>query len=279
MALEPLIPILIPATFVLYLVIERRFPGRPQPRVKGWLAKGILFFVLAGVMNAALPGLIVGAIGGAHIVDLSALGLIAGAVVSLLAGDLVGYWIHRCMHHFAPVWRWTHQMHHSAERVDIAGASYAHPIDNFVQGTVNIAAVVALGLSPGAAAVAGYLSFFVGMFQHMNIRTPQWLGYVIQRPEAHAVHHTRGVHAYNYGNFMLWDLLFGTFRNPATFPAGPSGFWDGASRKMGAMLIGRDVGEPGPVPAGVVRAPSPGHRAATFGGPPLAAEVTCFDIL
>ena len=30
------------------------------------------------------------------------------------------------------------------------------------------------------------------------------------------------------------------------------------------------------MPAGVVRAPSPGHRAATFGGPPLATEVTVF---
>ena len=85
---------------------------------------------------------------------------------------------------------------------------------------MNIVAVLVLGLSPGAAALAGYISFFVGVFQHMNVRTPQWLGFVIQRPEAHAVHHTRGVHAYNYGNFMLWDILFGTFRNPATFAAG-----------------------------------------------------------
>jgi hypothetical protein len=43
---------------------------------------------------------------------------------------------------------------------------------------------------------------------------------------------------------MLWDVVFGTFRNPTTFINQPLGFWDGASRKMGAMLIGRDVGEP-----------------------------------
>ena len=47
------------------------------------------------------------------------------------------------------------------------------------------------------------------------IRTPRWFGFIIQRPEAHAVHHARGVHAYNYGNVMLWDILLGTFRNPS----------------------------------------------------------------
>jgi sterol desaturase/sphingolipid hydroxylase (fatty acid hydroxylase superfamily) len=80
------------------------------------------------------------------------------------------------------------------------------------------------------------------MFQHWNVRTPQWVGWIIQRPEAHALHHARGIHAYNYGNFMLWDILFGTFRNPAAF-TDPLGFWDGASGKLGSMLIGRDVGE------------------------------------
>ena len=58
-----------------------------------------------------------------------------------------------------------------------------------------------------------------------------------------AVHHARGIHAYNYGNFPLWDVLFGTFRNPATFPQ-EAGFWDGASARVGAMLLGRDVSAP-----------------------------------
>jgi hypothetical protein len=56
------------------------------------------------------------------------------------------------------------------------------------------------------------------------------------------VHHARGVHAYNYGNLAICDLLFGTLRNPEAF-ADEQGFWDGASAKVGAMLIGRDVGQ------------------------------------
>ncbi len=72
-----------------------------------------------------------------------------------------------------------------------------------------------LGLDPVAAAATGYIAAFYGYFQHMNIRTPRWLGFIIQRPEAHCVHHQRDVHAYNYGDLPVWDMLFGTFRNPA----------------------------------------------------------------
>ena len=62
------------------------------------------------------------------------------------------------------------------------------------------------------------------------------------RPEAHGLHHERGIHAYNYASFPVWDMLFGTFRNPEDFPE-HYGFWQGASSKLGAMLIGRDVAE------------------------------------
>lgn len=64
------------------------------------------------------------------------------------------------------------------------------------------------------------------MFQHANIRTPRWLGYLIQRPESHAVHHGRGIHRYNYADLPLWDIIFGTFRNPET-ATGEVGFYRG----------------------------------------------------
>jgi sterol desaturase/sphingolipid hydroxylase (fatty acid hydroxylase superfamily) len=236
-----ILSILIPLTFVVMLVTERVFPGREQPKVRGWVFKGIVFFVLMGAMASVIPALAARLIG-THMLNLRALGSVCGGIIGFAAADIASYGIHRLIHNVPFLWRW-HQMHHSAERVDVPGSAYGHPLDNFVQGFVNVAAVLALGLSPSAAALAGYLSFFVGAFQHMNVRTPQWVGFIIQRPEAHAVHHTRGVHAYNYGNFMFWDVLFGTFRNPSHF-AGPSGFWDGASSKLGALLIGRDVVEP-----------------------------------
>jgi sterol desaturase/sphingolipid hydroxylase (fatty acid hydroxylase superfamily) len=100
--------------------------------------------------------------------------------------------------------------------------------------------VIVLGLDPLAAALTGYLFSFYGLFQHWNIRTPQWLGYFIQRPESHCVHHRMGVHFYNLSDLPLWDIVFGTFRNPKQY-LGECGFEDAGDRRMGAMLAFEDV--------------------------------------
>jgi hypothetical protein len=51
------------------------------------------------------------------------------------------------------------------------------------------------------------------------------------------------VHQHNFSDLPLWDMIFGTFENPATFD-GEAGFYDGASRRIGSMLLGRDVTSP-----------------------------------
>lgn len=70
-----------------------------------------------------------------------------------------------------------------------------------------------------------------------KVRTPVWFGYLIQRPEAHCEYHRLGVHAYNYGDLPLWDLVF---RNPVRFE-GRCGFEAPADRHLLAMLAWRDV--------------------------------------
>ena len=107
----------------------------------------------------------------------------------------------------------------------------------------SLSLVLLVGVSGEAALIANVVAFFCAVFQHANVKTPEWLGYIIQRPENHSVHHQRGVHAHNYGDIALWDMVFGTFRNPKDFPA-EAGYYDGASARVGAMLIGRDVTEP-----------------------------------
>jgi sterol desaturase/sphingolipid hydroxylase (fatty acid hydroxylase superfamily) len=241
--MESLLGIVIPASFVLALVFERLFPARALPKVKGWLGKGLVFFAFTGAVNAVVPALVAKVVGGRAPLDLARLGTIAGAVVGFVASDLVGYWLHRTMHRTPVLWRWMHQMHHSAERMDLAGMSYGHPFDTFATFGLTGLGVALLGLSPEAAALAGFLGYATAVFQHANVRTPRFLGVVLPRPEMHALHHARGVHAYNYASFPIWDMLFGTYRNPAGFPEA-YGFWDGASARMGAMLVGRDVAEP-----------------------------------
>jgi sterol desaturase/sphingolipid hydroxylase (fatty acid hydroxylase superfamily) len=238
--METIIGIAIPASFVLALIFERLFPARPLPKVRGWLWKGLAFFTFTGVVNAVVPALVATVVGDHAPLHLSGLGIAAGALVGFLVADFVSYWVHRVMHRVPAIWRWTHQMHHSAERMDLAGMSYSHPFDTFLVFGLTGLATGLLGLSPAAGALAGFLGYATAVVQHSNIRTPRWLGYLIMRPEQHGLHHERGVHAYNYGSFSLWDLMFGTFRNPAAFPE-KYGFWDGASARMGRMLVGRDV--------------------------------------
>ena len=90
---------------------------------------------------------------------------------------------------------------------------------------------------PAAAAfiAVGALDLFV----HADMRTPRWLGYLVQRPEMHTVHHQRGHHAQNYG-LPLWDLLFGTWHNPED-RVQDLGFDPERASRVRDMLLGRDV--------------------------------------
>jgi sterol desaturase/sphingolipid hydroxylase (fatty acid hydroxylase superfamily) len=241
--MEAVLTLLIPVTFFAFLLLERLFPARQLPRVRGWFAKGLVFFVIGGIANTLIPMGAAAFVGPHSPVDLSGLGTVVGAVVAYLASDFALYVTHRLLHRVDVLWRWAHQMHHSAERLDIMGSNYFHPLDLVALGGSTSLVVSLLGVTADAAALAGFAMFVMPTFAHLNVRTPQWLGWIIQRPEAHSVHHARGIHAYNYGGVMLWDILFGTFRNPATFHD-PQGFWDGASAEVGAMLVGRDVSEP-----------------------------------
>jgi sterol desaturase/sphingolipid hydroxylase (fatty acid hydroxylase superfamily) len=241
--METILALLTPVAFAGFLVIEWLAPARPLPHVRGWFWKGLLFFFIGGAANTLFPMLTTSWVGARSPVNLSSLGTLLGALIAYLVSDFVLYLTHRLLHNVSFLWRWTHQLHHSAERIDIAGSNYFHPFDLIALGGSTSLAVSLLGVTADAAALAGFALFLTTTFAHLNVRTPQWLGWIIQRPEAHSVHHARGVHAYNYGTFMLWDILFGTFRNPATFND-PQGFWNGASAKIGPMLIGRDVSEP-----------------------------------
>jgi sterol desaturase/sphingolipid hydroxylase (fatty acid hydroxylase superfamily) len=243
--MELLLGLTPPVVFALVLVLERLFPARPLPEVRGWLLKGWLFFIFTGLVNGVVPALLASALGDRTLFHLGAVSVVPGALLGYVVADFFGYWCHRAMHTLPSLWRWTHQMHHSAERMDLAGLSYTHPFDTLLSFTLTGLATALLGLSPLAAAMAGMLGFASAVVQHMNIRTPHWMGWFLMRPEQHGLHHARNVHAYNYGNVPLWDVLFGTYRNPRSFPE-RYGFWDGASNRIGAMLLGRDVGEPLP---------------------------------
>jgi sterol desaturase/sphingolipid hydroxylase (fatty acid hydroxylase superfamily) len=238
--MEAIIPVVIFAAFIVYEALR---PARKLQRVTWWQLKGLVFFLVAGVITTVIPFALADVAAKVALLDLSGLGTLAGAAVGYVVFQLAAYWWHRALHTSPLLWRWAHQMHHSAERIDVWGAFLFHPFDLAAFTVLPIAVFSLLGLSPGAAALAGIYGLFASVFQHANIRTPRWLGYIMQRPEGHGVHHQRGVHAYNYSDLPLWDIVFGTFRNPAVWME-QGGFYDGGSKRTGAILLGRDITTP-----------------------------------
>jgi sterol desaturase/sphingolipid hydroxylase (fatty acid hydroxylase superfamily) len=240
-----LVGLLVPVTYLLMLAVELRWPARTFPVRRGWRWLGVAFLVLIGTAGAVVPMLLPMEWMAAHRwIDGTRLGVVGGTALGWLVLSALAYVWHRAAHKFSPLWRFGHQVHHGPQRVDISGSTLFHPAEMVVQVLMQLfVTVIVLGLDPLAASLVGYVAAFYGMFQHWNVRTPQWLGYVIQRPEAHCVHHRQGMHAWNYGDLPLWDLLMGTFRNPREF-RGECGFEAPADRRLGAMLAWRDVNAP-----------------------------------
>ena len=220
-------------------LLEVVLRGRRFPPITHWRLQGTAFTLLYFGLATYAPLFWDGWLGNNRLFAADTLPLWAQIIGGFFALELGVYVWHRTMHNTPFLWRWFHQMHHSPERVDIWGALYFHPFDSIGWAFLgSLALVLGFGVSADAAIVINVIATFYGMFQHLNVRTPHWLGYFIQRPESHSAHHERGVHARNYSDLPFWDIVFGTFHNPKEF-TGEVGFYEGGSKKLGPLLAGR----------------------------------------
>ena len=225
--------------FAGFAVLELLLVGRKFPAVTHWRLQGLAFTLLYFAVATYAPLFWDGWLGEHRFFAADTLPLWAQIAGGFLLLELGIYAWHRTMHNVDFLWRWFHQMHHSPERVDIWGALYFHPFDSVGWAFLSsLALVLGFGVSAEAAIVINVVATFYGLFQHLNVRTPHWLGYIIQRPESHSGHHERGIHARNYSDLPLWDMIFGTFHNPKTFD-GEVGFHEGGSKKVVPLLLGR----------------------------------------
>lgn len=242
MKTEDILSVLVPVTYFVFLGIEQFVEGREFPKIKFWESIGVLFVIMLLSINAVLPSLLpVEWIASHSLFDGTKLGILGGILGGFLVLTFVSFVFHYTQHQVDFLWRWTHQIHHSPERVDISATVFTHPFEAIINVLLSLfVTVFLLGLDGLAAAWIGYVGAFLAMFAHFNIHTPQWLGYIIQRPESHCYHHEPGAARYNFADIPLWDILFGTFKNPAKYDA-PVGFEPKAARRVFSMLIGRDV--------------------------------------
>ena len=237
--MTPILIILLATVF--FFLLERILPGRELPEAPGWFAR-------AALMNACQLGIVVLAgMGWERWMQRWSLFHIASSVPSLLQG-LVGwfigtfvfYWWHRVRHDVDVLWRVCHQVHHSPSRIELLTAFYKHPVEIAADSMIASALLFSvLGASPEAGAWFNVFAVLGEYFYHSNLRTPHWMGYFLQRPEHHSIHHELDVHGFNYGDITWWDRLFGTFKDTDTF-AEQCGFPDGHERYLGQMLLFRD---------------------------------------
>lgn len=223
------------------IAAERFWPGSSQPQTHLWLTRAMastaiqtaIVFLAASTWDPWLGNL--------SLLPGDRLGTIGGAAVGYLIITFGYYWWHRARHEIPLLWRWLHQIHHSPARLELIATFYKHPLEILVNSVLNAMILhVLVGITPFATSIAVALAAIAELFYHWNIRTPHWLGYFIQRPESHRVHHRYAYHRNNYSDLPIWDIVFGTFENPRSSPQ-RCGFSLHQELKVCAMLTGRNV--------------------------------------
>jgi sterol desaturase/sphingolipid hydroxylase (fatty acid hydroxylase superfamily) len=159
--------------YLLLLVIEARHPARAFSAVQNWRITGALFFVMVLIVGSLVPLLIpVQWLQQHSLLNLSELDLWA-LPAGWLAVTFAGYWQHRALHRFDWLWLGAHQLHHSPDRVDLAGAYFTHPLEIVLKvSSSTLISSLVLGLSPLATALVGVWVALTSIFQHSNIHTP-----------------------------------------------------------------------------------------------------------
>jgi sterol desaturase/sphingolipid hydroxylase (fatty acid hydroxylase superfamily) len=237
--LDP-ISLIVLSMYGALMLWETVLPGRKLPKVPGWRLRGLASFTSYFFLSSYLPLLWDGWLAAHRLLDSSVLGTFGGTVVGLLVYETGAWFWHRAMHRFEPLWR-MHQTHHSAERLDSFGAFWFHPLD-MVGWTAlaSVSLVLLVGVTPAAATNILLITTWMAVFQHTNVKTPRWLGYLVQRPESHTVHHARWMHRSNYSDLPFVDIVFGTFENPKGYEH-ETGLYPGASSRLWDLLTLRDV--------------------------------------
>jgi sterol desaturase/sphingolipid hydroxylase (fatty acid hydroxylase superfamily) len=230
-----------------FFVVERLWPANALPRVRAWWPRVIFVNVIqVGII------LLAGLTWDRWLQDVSIFslreafgesrgGLLAQGLIAYFVSTFVYYWWHRWRHESKFFWRLCHQLHHSPARIELVTSFYKHPVEITLNSLLSAGILYTLlGCSPVAGAVYTFLTAVAEYFYHWNIRTPHWLGRLVQRPESHRVHHQFNHHTHNYADLPLWDALFGTYRNPLTSPS-RCGYEDWREDRFDDILAFRDV--------------------------------------
>ncbi len=224
------------------IVVERLWPAMELPKDRAWWARVILVnLIQLGIVIVA------GLTWDRWLQAVSLLNLrehlndFWQASIAYLVSTFIYYWWHRLRHESRLFWLLCHQLHHSPRRIEIVTSFYKHPVEITMNSLLSASIVyVLLGCTVQAGVFYTLMTAVAEFFYHWNITTPHWLGFIIQRPEAHRVHHQYHHHTNNFADLPIFDIMFGTFQNPRRFEH-TCGYDDWREDRFEDLLAFRDV--------------------------------------
>lgn len=128
--------------------------------------------------------------------------------------DFCYYWLHRLGHERNVLWA-AHSVHHQSEEYNLTTA-LRQTSSGFIFSWLFYLPLALLGVPPLVFITVASLNLLYQFWVHTrHIPKLGWLEWVLITPSNHRVHHAQNP-AYldrNYGGvFILWDRLFGTFK-------------------------------------------------------------------
>ena len=205
--------------FVLMMAMEflwGRYSGRQTYRLNDTinsLSMGLLSRVV-DLLRLGFAGVVLGGL-------VSLLGVTPIAtdsawvwVIAFIAYDCCYYWKHRFGHEWRILWA-SHVAHHQSEEFNLSTALRQTGTDYI--GFVFYLPLYVAGLPVEVVVTVGSLNLIYQFWVHTeHVRRLGPLEWILVTPSNHRVHHARNPEYIdrNYGGvFILWDRLFGTFKD------------------------------------------------------------------
>ncbi len=213
--------------YTLGLVLQFVMPKYKRPLERGEFATDVVsnsFMFLMGGLQNLMVTLFFGLASSSLLIHfgllspsfgLANLPMWAQIVCGMLIFDFMFYTTHRLAHTVPALWR-LHSIHHSAHRVTLMNAYRVHPLDVVVRRFIPVFVLLQSGISQDAFVAVAVIGSVLATITHLNIDLKHGvLNYLIGTNETHRWHHsTKYREAKNFGGFMIWDHLFGTFYYP-----------------------------------------------------------------
>jgi sterol desaturase/sphingolipid hydroxylase (fatty acid hydroxylase superfamily) len=128
--------------------------------------------------------------------------------------DFCYYWMHRLHHEVKVLWA-THVVHHHGEEFNLSTA-LRQTSTGFLWKWIFYLPIFIVGIPPEIFVTVAGVNLVYQFWVHTeHIPKLGWYEYVFVSPSNHRIHHAQNKHYVdaNYGGvFILWDRLFGTYK-------------------------------------------------------------------